>query len=142
MKLAVRADVELQSIVSTVKFSMKVRRKICVGPIGRIVFAHKSHHIRIRSITFPIPPYPRFQLPCAMVETERNTYHSDATDGTLNTPQWMNMPILLSSYHLGNGRLSRDGQSGVYCCTVTGRREQKTPRTDIHAKNGDILLPI
>ena len=60
MRLAVRADVELQSVVFTVKFSMKVRREICIGPIWRVVLAHKSHHIRIRIITFPIPPYPRF----------------------------------------------------------------------------------
>ena len=50
----------------------------------------------------------------------------------------MNIPILLSSYHLGNGRLSRDGQSGVYGCSVTGGKEQQTPKADSHTKNGDI----
>ena len=73
-----------------------------------------------------------------VTQREQSIYHSEATDGTLNTPQCMKIPILLSSYHLGNGRLSRDDQSGVYCCTVTGRREQHTLKVNSHTKNGDI----
>ncbi len=60
-----------------------------------------------------------------------NTYHSDAIDGTLKTPQWMKIPILLSSYQAGNGRESIDVQSGVYCCSVNGNREQQTTTTSI-----------
>jgi hypothetical protein len=67
------------------------------------------------------------------------TYHSEKTDCTLNTPQWMNIPILLSSYHVGNGRLSNEAQSGVYCCLVKSIREQKIPIINIHAINEYIL---
>jgi hypothetical protein len=37
----------------------------------------------------------------------------------------MNMPTLLSSNHEGNGRESMDAQSGVYCCSVNGKKEQQ-----------------
>jgi hypothetical protein len=36
----------------------------------------------------------------------------------------MKIPILLSSYQAGNGRESIDAQSGVYCCSVNGKRRQ------------------
>jgi hypothetical protein len=42
----------------------------------------------------------------------------------------MKIPTLLSSYHAGKGRESNDVQSGVYCCSVNGKKEQQ-----IKAKN-------
>jgi hypothetical protein len=42
----------------------------------------------------------------------------------------MKMPILLSSYHAGSGRESIDAQSGVYCCSVNGKREQQITATN------------
>jgi hypothetical protein len=53
------------------------------------------------------------------------TYHSESMDGTLYTPQLMKIPTLLSSYHVGSGRESIDVQSGVYCCSVNGKRQQQ-----------------
>jgi hypothetical protein len=38
----------------------------------------------------------------------------------------MKIPILLSSYHAGNGRESIDVQFAIYCCSVNGKREQQT----------------
>ncbi len=46
----------------------------------------------------------------------------------------MKMPILLSSYHEGNGRESIEVQSGVYCCSVNGRREQTARNTAVLKK--------
>jgi hypothetical protein len=42
----------------------------------------------------------------------------------------MKMPTLLSSYHAGSGRESIDAQSGVYCCSVNGKREQQIKATN------------
>ncbi len=63
---------------------------------------------------------------CVRKKEERETYHSEVKDGTLNTPQWMKMPTLLASYHAGNGRASNEAQSGVYFCPVTDRRQHET----------------
>ena len=69
------------------------------------------------------------------------THHSDEIDGTLKTPQWMKMPTLLSSYHAGNGRESIDAQSGVYCCSVNGKREQqRTARKTAVARECILLI--
>ncbi len=38
----------------------------------------------------------------------------------------MKIPILLSSYHAGNGRESIDVQFAIYCCSVNGKRKQQT----------------
>jgi hypothetical protein len=42
----------------------------------------------------------------------------------------MKIPILLSSYQAGSGRESIEAQSGVYCCSVNGKREQQTTATN------------
>jgi hypothetical protein len=53
-------------------------------------------------------------------------------EGTLNTPQWMKIPILASSYQPGNGRLSNEFQSGVYCCSVNDHNWHKMTATNIN----------
>jgi len=68
------------------------------------------------------------------------TYHSDPIDGTLKTPQWMKIPTLLSSYQAGNGRVSSDAQSGVYCGSINGKREQQKKATNTAAKNCILLI--
>ncbi len=45
----------------------------------------------------------------------------------------MKIPILLSSYQAGNGRESIEAQSGVYCCSVNGKREQQITATNTAA---------
>jgi hypothetical protein len=52
----------------------------------------------------------------------------------------MKMPILLSSYHPGNGRESNDVQSGVYCCSVNGKNEQQIIATNTAAVKEYIFL--
>jgi hypothetical protein len=53
----------------------------------------------------------------------------------------MKMPTLLWSYHAGNGRESIDAQSGVYCCSVNGKREQHiTARNTAVAKEYMLLI--
>ena len=52
----------------------------------------------------------------------------------------MKMPTLLSSYQLGNGRESIDAQSGVYCCSVNGNREQQRAARKTVVMKGCILL--
>ena len=52
----------------------------------------------------------------------------------------MKIPTLLSSYHAGNGRESMDAQSGVYCCSVNGKREQQRIATKTVAWKKCILV--
>jgi hypothetical protein len=52
----------------------------------------------------------------------------------------MKMPTLLSSYHAGSGRESIDAQSGVYCCSVNGKREQITAKNTALAKEFMLLI--
>ena len=124
---------------------MKLSSKISVGPIRRIIFIHKSHCGRIRIVAFPWPPHPtwerdfNFSSFAQGYRQEKHTYHSELKDGTLNTPQWINIPTLLSSYHAGNKRLSKEVQSGVYCWLENGIREQRIPVINIHSTNEYIL---
>ncbi len=69
------------------------------------------------------------------------THHSEVIDGTLKTPQWMKMPILLWSYHAGNGRESMDVQFAMYCCSVNGKSEEQiTARNTAVAKEFMLLI--
>ncbi len=137
--------------ILTIEFSMKLSSKICICPIGWIIFIHKSYSSRIRIVSFPWIPHPidrqkEFLFPCILMRKRKfstdytsKTYHSDPNDGTLNTPQWINIPTLLSSYHVGNERLSNEAQSGVYCCLVNIIWEKKVTAMNIHAINECIL---
>ena len=51
-------------------------------------------------------------VPCQLFQN-----HSEPKLGTENTPQWMKIPNLASSYHWGRGLESRLSHVGVYCVT-------------------------
>lgn len=127
----------------TVKLCTKLLCKICIRPICWISFVHKSNDIRTWIISLPLPPHPRtFNsiLKKPSLRYIKVIYHSEPIDGTLNTPQWMKIPILLSSYHAGNGRESNDVQSGVYCCSVIDTWQKQTAIMNILAKKESIFL--
>ena len=53
-------------------------------------------------------------VPCQLFQN-----HSEPKLGTENTPQWMKIPNLASSYHWGRGLESRLSHEGVYCVTFS-----------------------
>jgi len=124
----------------TIKFCTKLWSKIRIRPIGWISSIHKFNNWRSRTTFFPIYPHPTISqtILSQFFSSPSTTYHSVPYDGMLYNPQWRNIPILLSSYHPGNGRVSNDDQLATYCCSLVGREHTHRKNTT----NASILQRI